>query len=128
MPELHVHKELVACSDTRNLVKIRDVVREAANQAPFGEREVSRIVLAVDEAVSNIMEHAYEESESQGDVRIVIDVDSSRFEVIIVDSGREFDPGQIDVPDIAEHVRKGKKKGLGVFLMRPDPCMIRGYG
>jgi anti-sigma regulatory factor (Ser/Thr protein kinase) len=118
MPELHIHKELVASNDTRHLVKIREVVKDAATQAPFDEREVSRIVLAVDEAVSNIIEHAYEEPASGGDIRIVLDVDSSRFEVVIMDSGHEFDPSLVDVPDIAEHVRRGKKKGLGIFLMR----------
>jgi anti-sigma regulatory factor (Ser/Thr protein kinase) len=118
MPEVPIHKELVAANDTRNLVKIREVVKDAATQAPFEEREIARIVLAVDEAISNIMEHAYEEPGAEGDIRIVIDVDAARFEVVIVDSGREFDPSMIDIPDITEHVKKGKKKGLGIFLMR----------
>jgi len=118
MPEFHIHRELVASNDTRYLVRIREVVRETAQQAPFDERDVNRIVLAVDEAVSNIIEHAYDEPGQQGDIRVVLDADYNRFEVVIIDTGRQFDPAQIDVPDIAEHIRRGKKKGLGIFLMR----------
>ena len=113
-----IHKELVASNDTKHLVRIREIVNEAAAAATFNEGDVSKIVLAVDEAVSNIMEHAYEECEEAGDIRITIDVDSARFQVVITDSGREFDPSSIEVPDIRDHVRRGKKKGLGVFLMR----------
>jgi serine/threonine-protein kinase RsbW len=115
----HVHKELVAPNDTRHLVKIREVVQEAAAQVPFDKREVGRIVLAVDEAVSNIMEHAYEDQENnEGDIRVTIDADCSKMEVVICDSGKEFNPESIQVPDISEHVQRGKKKGLGIFLMR----------
>jgi len=114
----HVHKELVAPNDTRHLVKIRAIVEEAASKAPFEERDIGRIVLAVDEAVSNIMEHAYMEAGQSGDIRISIDVDETRFEVVVTDSGKEFNPNTIDVPDMGQHVRQGKKKGLGIFLMR----------
>ena len=113
-----VHKELVAPNDTRHLVKIREVTEEAARYAAFDERDVGRIVLAVDEAVSNIMEHAYEACDEGGDIRVAIDVDEARFEVVITDSGKEFNPAGIEVPDMTEHVRQGKKKGLGIFLMR----------
>lgn len=114
----YVHKELVAPNDTKHLARIREVVADAAKQSAFDERDCSKIVLAVDEAVSNIMEHAYEGQEEPGDIRITIDADPTRFEVVITDSGHEFDPSTIEVPDMADHVQKGRKKGLGIFLMR----------
>lgn len=117
MPE-HIHKELVAPNDTRHLVKIREIVEDSAIKTFSDKREAGRIVLAVDEAVSNIMEHAYEDMEIAGDIRITIDADDARFEIVISDSGKEFDPNTLNVPDIKEHVSRGKKKGLGVFLMR----------
>ena len=115
---VQIHKELVAPNDTRHLAKIREIVQESAGKLAFEKADIGRIVLAVDEAVANIMEHAYEDMEEAGDIRIAIDADDTRFEVLISDSGKEFDPSRIDVPDIAEHVTRGKKKGLGIFLMR----------
>ncbi len=114
----HIHKELVVPNDTRHLVKIRKIVEEAAHCSFSDDMEVARIVLAVDEAVSNIMEHAYEDAGRNGDIRMAIDADCSRFEVLITDSGKEFDPVEVDVPEMSEHVKQGKKKGLGIFLMR----------
>lgn len=115
---VQIHKELVAPNDTKHLVKIRQVVKETAALAPFNETEVGRIVLAVDEAVANVMEHAYEDAPDGGDIRIVIDANDHRMEVIVSDCGKEFDPNTIVVPDMVEHVSQGKKKGLGIFLMR----------
>ena len=114
-----VHKELVASNNTSHLVSIRQIVAEAATESNFDESETNRIVLAVDEAVSNVIEHAYEDCEGQsGDIQVTIDADDTKFEVIIADNGKQFDPGNIDEPDIVEHVKQGKKKGLGIFLMR----------
>jgi len=118
MPEPNLHRELVAHNDTRHLAMIREAVREAAAFVPFPEKDVARIILAVDEAVANIMEHAYEDRPEGGDITITLDSDGASFRACIVDNGQEFDPSSISVPDIVEHVRKGKKKGLGIFLMR----------
>lgn len=115
---VQVHKELVAPSDTKHLAKIRQIVQEVAAQVPFGEADIGRIVLAVDEAVANVMEHAYEDMEAPGDISIIIDADERRMEVVVADNGKEFDPGAINVPNIVDHVNQGKKKGLGIFLMR----------
>ena len=113
-----IHKELVALSVTSQLARIRAVIHDAAMESFFTEREAGRIVLAVDEAVSNIIEHAYSEQAEPGDIRITIYADDESFEVVLTDYGLQFDPHSVQTPDIAEHVREGKRDGLGVFLMR----------
>lgn len=117
MPE-RIHKELVVPNHTNYLVKVREIVMESAAHATSDSREIGRIILAVDEALSNIIEHAYKECGERSEISIIIDADPTRFEVLIVDSGKEFDPSNIPVPDVREHVREGKKGGLGIFLMR----------
>jgi serine/threonine-protein kinase RsbW len=37
---------------------------------------------------------------------------------MIRDTGRVFNPESIPNPDMKEHVQRGHKKGLGIFLMR----------
>ncbi len=112
-----VHKELVAPSDTRHLVRIREIVRDVASHC-LETSCVNRVILAVDEAVANVMEHAYEEEPEPGDIRIALMADDNRFEIVITDTGREFNPQTIEVPDMAEHVKQGRRNGLGLFLMR----------
>ncbi len=112
-----IHKEVVAPSDTRHLVKIREVVQNAVAQWAPDSHLVAKITLAVDEAVANVIEHAYSETEP-GDVRVRISADEEKFVVAVVDTGREFDPNRVEMPDLKEHIRQGKRNGLGIFLMR----------
>ena len=46
-------------SSTRNLAMIRDFVHRVAEQAGMEETERNQLELAVDEACSNVIEHAY---------------------------------------------------------------------
>lgn len=116
MPE-PIQKELVAPSDTRHLAMIREAVSSTAALWFQEKTTVTRITLAVDEAVANVMEHAYKGMEP-GEIRLLIDANDDRFAVTVMDHGREFNPDSIASPDMQEHVKLGKRSGLGVFLMR----------
>lgn len=114
-----IHRELVVPNDTQYLAKVREEVTRVVEQSAFPPRDRKLIILAVDEAVTNIIEHAYENDlEGELDIELILETDATRFEVIIRDSGKEFDPSKVDIPDVREHIRKGSRHGLGVFLIR----------
>lgn len=115
-----VHRELIVPNDTAHLAQVRKAVLEVLSRSVFQPSVVHLISLAVDEAVANVMEHAYAQSDAKArkEIQIVLDADPERFEIVIRDSGNKFDPGILPDVDIKDHVRKGKKGGLGVFLMR----------
>jgi len=114
-----VHRELVVPNDTQYLVTVREEVTKVVEQSAFDARDRKLIIVAVDEAVTNIMEHAYDNDlEGELDIEMILEADASRFEVIIRDSGKEFDPTAVDIPDITAHIRKGQRHGLGIFLIR----------
>jgi len=114
-----IHRELVVPNDTQYLATVRGEVTKVVEQSAFGPRDQKLLILAVDEAVTNIMEHAYDNDlEGELDVELILEADASRFEVVIRDSGKEFDPSAVDIPDITAHVSKGQKHGLGIFLIR----------
>ncbi len=77
------------------------------------------IVLAVDEALSNVMRHAYEGDSAQP-IRIVCRCDGNAFQVEVCDLGREFDPFAQPVPP-PDELRSG---GRGIFLIR---SLMDGY-
>ena len=116
----HIHRELVIPNETQYLSTVRDAVNSVVHESDFPNDDVHRIILAVDEAVANIMEHAFEgrESESELTITMSLDADETKFEVIILDSGNEFDPADIATPNMMEHVAAGRRNGLGIFLMR----------
>lgn len=71
------------------------------------------IKLAVDEAVSNVMRHAYG-GNAQRPVHIALRLVASGVETEICDDGSEFDPFAQELPP-PDELRSG---GRGIFLMR----------
>lgn len=108
---------LVVTSDTKYLMLVRDFVSRLIRQSSLPYDEENKVILAVDEAVSNIIEHGYERG-MEGSIEVEVEADDHQFKIIIRDTGKTFDPESIPDPDIGEHVASGKKRGLGIFLMR----------
>lgn len=110
-------EQISITSDTRYLSVIREFISRMIRQSSLAREEENKIILAVDEAVTNIIEHGYE-NVTNGPIDIEVECDASLFRIYVRDSGKRFNPEHINDPDIMEHVRLGKKKGLGIFLMR----------
>ena len=108
---------LTVSNDTRHLLAVRDFTARLARHAGFAPDETQKIVSAIDEAVTNIIEHGYDQG-VEGSIEIEVELDPGKFSVAIRDSGRVFNPEAIPNPDMKEHVKAGRKKGLGLFLMR----------
>lgn len=111
--------ELVVPNETSNLASVREFILTNLRKSGLPASEHGKIVLAVDEAVSNIMRHAYDEfSKGTRTIEIVFTADEEKICFILKDSGKEFDPTAVRDPDIMEHAKLGKRYGLGLFLMR----------
>lgn len=118
-----IRREMTVPADTTYLAKVRQMVLDVLKQTALTPVKANMVALAVDEAVANIMEHAYvgnrpAEAPHDTDIRIVLDSDTRRFEVLIRDRGAAFDPCLVPDVDMGEHVKAGKRGGLGIFLIR----------
>jgi anti-sigma regulatory factor (Ser/Thr protein kinase) len=113
-----VHRELAISNESRNLSAVRTAVSEILEQSPFDSTMRNKIIVAVDEALANVVEHAYQGG--TGDIWILFDMDAERLIVTIRDNGVRFHPGERLTAeiDIHEHIRQGLKGGLGLFLMK----------
>lgn len=105
-------------SSTDNLVMIREFVSRIGEKAGFDEKEVMKLSLAVDEACANVIEHAYGEDATKGDVRVKVTFDENNVIVEVIDTGRGFDPSQIPAKDVEQLVRERRSGGLGWRLIR----------
>ncbi len=109
--------ELRVKSKTENLSEIRDFVSSNANNAGIPAATIENIILAVDEACTNIIKHAYKLS-PEGEIIIKIDYDNEKFTVTIIDYGKSFDPDQVPLPDLQKYYREHRVGGLGMYLMK----------
>ena len=97
-----------------------DVIREFAGQAAgdigMDETEVCAVQMAVDEACSNIIEHAYREQ--GGEIEVTCDCRDDVLTITLRDHGEPFDPSSVPEPDLTCDLDERKVGGLGVYLMR----------
>jgi anti-sigma regulatory factor (Ser/Thr protein kinase) len=100
-------------SDPMCLKMMRDTVANFCAMAGMGESEKCQVVLAVDEACSNIIRHSYE---GATDKPIICEgkVEDDAIVIILRDYGKKVDLSKIRPRDIS-NVRPG---GLGVHFIR----------
>jgi serine/threonine-protein kinase RsbW len=98
----------------------------------------AKVSIAVDEAVTNIILHAYGGATDK-QVEIEFRFHRGALEVHMLHSGRGLRDDQISLPDPEEYVRRPRKGGLGLLLMsrfmdevhfvenggRSECCMIK---
>ena len=104
-------------ASTEYLSQVRDFVGEHAAAYGFNKQEVADIRLAVDEAYTNIIKHAYQNNTDET-VDIELGYNSEKFWVTLLDTGDTFDPLNYRKPDICQRIKEKKRGGVGVYLIR----------
>lgn len=100
-----------------SLAKIAEFVEKHAQQAGLDESASYAIQLAVDEACSNIIEHAYG-GENVGEIQCTCKVTQKGLTVILRDQGQPFEPESVPSPDPNLPLEKVKPRGAGLYLIR----------
>ena len=100
-----------------SLDRIREFVVQAAKQAGFDKSATYAVELSVDEAFTNIIEHAYG-GEGKGDIDCSVEITDQEFIVILYDQGCPFDPSKVPVPNHNVPLEELKPRGVGLFLIR----------
>lgn len=104
-------------ASTEHLAMVRDKVRECVDLAGVPGKIANQVVLASDEAVTNVIRHSLG-NDGVSEVEIEIVVGDGKIKLTVRDEAPPFDPTKMPDPDMEEHVRAGKKGGLGIYLMR----------
>ncbi len=110
-------KELRVKSRTENLSHIRAFIQEFASSAGFKQNEIDNMMLACDEACTNIIKHAYK-SYPDGEIVIKLKCENKKLVITIIDYGKAFQPESIPEPDIQEYYKQHRVGGLGMYLMK----------
>ena len=112
-------RQLIVPGRFEHLTEIAAFVTQAAREAGLNDDEVFHVEMAVDEACSNVIEHAY--STQAGNIDLACSCPAAgQFEVVIRDSGQPFDPAKAPVPNLGtlaelDDLNEG---GLGLYFMR----------
>ena len=95
---------------------MRDTVMEFGRQYGVSEQVINAFKLAIDEAGTNIIRHAYRDWDGKITLRVIIR--DKTITVSLIDQGHNFDLRKVQDPDLQRYVDIGKKGGLGIFIIR----------
>jgi anti-sigma regulatory factor (Ser/Thr protein kinase) len=102
--------ELVASSEV--LPPFRKELRRILGQAGWEKKTTEEILLTVDEALTNIIRHAYQGK--PGKMTVTVGTSDDKVEVVLEDWGKKFDPTQVPPPELPRQ----KPGGLGIHFIR----------
>ena len=95
----------------------RDFVSVIARQAGMDEQAIQHCQLAVDEACTNIIEHAYQ-SNRERSIEIKCTYTPFVFTIIITDDGPAFNPLLRTDPDPRTELHERGEGGWGVYFIK----------
>ncbi len=103
-------------SRTEFLALVRDLTRRMAETSGFDDALAERLALAVDEAATNVIEHAY-----AGAADRVVELrfwdEGEELRIDLLDDGVTVDPRDVPQVDLERYANERRTGGLGMHLM-----------
>ncbi len=104
-------------TQSTNLKIIRDFISDIANKAGFDESASCDIALAVDEACTNVIKHAYRGGDDK-EITVKVRYDPEKIIITISDTGKGFDSILEDETEIQKRLSRMQRGGLGIHLIQ----------
>lgn len=103
-------------ANVENLERISGFVSEVMREAKVDAGAIPKVLLAVDEACTNIALYAY--PERKGYIRLACWLDQDDFVISIEDKGKSFNPCSVPPPNLDVNLDDRRVGGLGIHFMR----------
>ncbi len=107
----------------------QSLAREAAVRVGFEGSALSQIDVAVEEAVANVQQHAYD-AEENSTYDFICELLPTALKIVIRERGIPFDPERIPTFNGVRDLDVTSTAGMGVFFMRSlmDECSFHNLG
>jgi len=112
-----LNEALTLKNDVREVKKFSSFIKEVLEKLNIDKSLSTKLRLAVEEAVVNVIEYAYPAG-SEGTVDICMMSDGHQLKVMITDAGVAFDPTAHEKIDITLSAEDRQIGGLGIHLVR----------
>ena len=109
---MNAPRRIVFPSEPAHLAKVREGVRDFLGGSAFSDEEEAKIIMALDEACTNIIRHAHEDLVKP--VRLEMKWLRDRLRFVLRDYGKPFHPLTVQSRDL-QIVHPG---GYGLFIIR----------
>jgi serine/threonine-protein kinase RsbW len=104
-------------ADLREIERLNRLIRQFGELHEVPSRALYAVNLALDEVVTNVVRHAFEDPKGQ---EVVVHVIAGPTEAIteVSDRGRAFDPLAVPPPNLDAPLAERSVGGLGIHLVR----------
>ena len=110
-------EKLTLNCDLNRIPELSDFIESITQRLEMDPMVTGQVQLAVEEAVVNVMTYAYPERK-KGFVTIKAMSDGHELRLVVIDSGRAFDPTSKEKADVSLSLEDRPIGGLGIFLVR----------
>jgi serine/threonine-protein kinase RsbW len=113
---MDMESSLRMTADLENLAEIRHFVQKTATSFDLDPDSIPDVLLAVDEAVTNVLVHGY--PGQAGMIEIELRRRGDSLVVCLRDQAVPFDPTLVPPPDLALPLEERPFGGMGIYLIR----------
>jgi len=99
------------------LERMKTFILEMLQTMDIDDSQAKDIRLAIEEAVVNIIEYAYEDNQ-KGTVELQMTTTEQQLEIVLTDHGKPFDPTERPAVDVDAPLEERQVGGLGIYFMR----------
>ncbi len=116
---------LVVSASVHCLTVLSDLIDQATRENPVIDEQANYdLLLCMDEACSNIIEHGYVGLEP-AEIDFSLEINGGQAVMTIKDTGHPFDPNSAALPDLSAPLSERAVGGLGLFFIKKTMDMVK---
>jgi len=113
-----MQSRFIVRADSAAMRQVDDFVGAFVREHGIAADEASRILILLEELLTNLMKYGYPDRAEPGQAEIVLVLNGSRLEIEFIDDGCAFDPFAGAPPNLDEPLEARQVGGLGLHLLR----------
>ena len=112
-----MRKEIKLRNQVGELKQVAQFVEEIGEELGLDMELQMNLNLVLEEMVSNIIFYAYPAG-AEATIELATESDGKVLTFLLSDQGREFDPTQMDTPDLDINPAERKLGGMGIYIVK----------
>ncbi|HXO01702.1 MAG TPA: ATP-binding protein [Stellaceae bacterium] len=113
-----VDHRLALAPDIAEIPRLLDWVETCCGNSAVAEDTAFRLALALEEAVANVIHHAFADMPPPHRIEVELAIGADRVSALVIDNGEPFDPSDAPEPDTTLPLEQRDPGGLGIRLIR----------
>jgi len=112
-----MESRLIVQADSSAMRQVNGFVATFVRERGIAD-EASRILILLEELLTNLMKYGYPDRAEPGQAEIVLALNGNRLEIEFIDDGCAFDPFAEPAPNFDEPLETRQVGGLGLHILR----------